>query len=153
MSLAIPGYPVTLQLGDAVTPTEAFTTISEVKDFRGPSSSLDVDEVTNHSSTNGWEEHIPTILRSGEIAFQVNFIVQAATHANAAGGLRYLAQNRTKRNFRVVFTDSAPTTPVVHYLNFAGYVVGFDPSWPVKGAVTADFRVKVTGPVTDAVAP
>lgn len=151
VSKAIPGYPVQLQLGDG-TVTEVFATIAEVKDFRGPSGSLDIDEVTNHDSPNGWEEDIATILRSGEIPFQVNFIPQDITQGNVSTGLRYLAQHRTKRNYRVVFTGSE-TIPIVHYMQVAAFVVGFDPSWPVKGGVTADFRLKCTGPVTDGTVP
>ena len=43
------------------------TEIAKVTNTSGPSLSLDTEDVTSHDSTDGWEEVVATILRSGTI--------------------------------------------------------------------------------------
>lgn len=128
-----------LQAGDGGSP-ESFTTIAEVRDISGPDLSADTEDVTPHDAVDGIEEFIPTILRTGEVTFPVNFVPSHATHADAAGGLIHAWRNRTKKNYRLVMS------PAIGYTwSFAAYVTGFSPGNPVAGAATADVTLKVTG--------
>jgi len=128
-----------LQLGDGAGP-EVFTTIAEVKDIDGPDISMDTEDITPHDAVGGWEEFIPTILRSGEVTFDLNFVPSNAQHGDTSGGLINLLKNRTKRNFKLVL----PTSPTYTWA-FAAYVTGFSNSMPVGGVLGASVTLKVTG--------
>jgi len=128
-----------LQLGDGAGP-EVFTTIAEVKDIDGPDISMDTEDITPHDAVGGWEEFIPTILRSGEVTFDLNFVPSNAQHGDTSGGLINLLKNRTKRNYKLVL----PTSPTYTWA-FAAYVVGFSNSMPVGGVLGASVTLKVTG--------
>jgi len=132
-------YGTLLQLGDGMM-TEVFTTIAEVKDIDGPDISMDTEDITPHDAVGGWEEFIPTILRSGEITFDLNFVPDNVQHGDVSGGLINLLKNRTKRNFKLVL----PTSPAYTW-EFAAYVVGFSNSMPVGGVLGASVTLKVTG--------
>ena len=139
--MAISSFGTKLRIGDGATP-ENFVDIAEVLDITGPSLSLDTEDATSHGSTGGWEEVVGTILRSGDVTFDLNFIPTEGTHNHATGLLRDMA-NRTKRNFEYVFTD-----PVSTKWSFTALVTAFGPSAPVTGKLTASVTLKLTGQPT-----
>lgn len=141
MTEAISSFGTLLKMGDGGA-TEAFTTIAEVKDISGPALALGTEEVTSHSSPGGWREHVPTLLEAGEVSFDVNFVPANATHDPATGLIADMVA-RTKRNFQLVFPDTASTT-----WEFRAYVTGFEPSEPVEGALTASVSLMITGAPT-----
>lgn len=138
---AIAGHGALLQIGDGADP-ENFTTIAEVRDISGPALGQDTADVTSHDSTGGWEEHIGTILRSGEVTFDVNYIPTDSTH-DASAGLINDMENRTLRNFQLVFPDGSSTT-----WSFAALVTGFEPGAPVDGELTASVTLTPSGQPT-----
>jgi len=138
---AISSFGTLLKKGDGGTP-ETFTTIAEVLDVSGPELGLDTEEATNQGSTGGWEEHIGSILRSGLVTFSVQYVPTGATH-NATTGLIADMVNRTRRNFQLVFPNGVSTT-----WSFAALVTKFAPKAPVKGKLTADVTLKLTGQPT-----
>lgn len=119
---------------------EEFATLAEVKDIEGPDISLDTEDITPHDAIGGWEEYIPTILRSGEITFDLNFVPHNPQHGDFAGGLISLLKNRSRRNWKIVL----PTSPSYEW-TFAAYVTGFSNSMPVAGVLGASVTLKVTG--------
>ncbi len=135
---AISSFGTRLQMGDGASP-ENFTTIAEVKDISGPALALDTEEVTAHDSPGGWEEHIGTILRSGEVSFDINYIPTQATHNPSTGLIRDMVQ-RTLRNFRMIFPNAGNTT-----WSFSAFVTGVGPSAPVAGVLTASVTLRITG--------
>lgn len=137
---AVSSFGTLLQIGDGATPTENFTTIAEVLDISGPSLSADTEDVTNHDSAGKTEEVIVTILRNGEITFDLNWIPTHATH-NTTAGLHRDYKNRTRRNFKVVLTN--PSASVIG--PFAAYVIGFETDQPVGGKLGASITLKPTG--------
>lgn len=141
MSNAVAGFGSLLKIGDGAGP-EVFTTIAEVKDISGPSLSMATIDVTNQSSTGGWAEFIGGIKDAGEVTFDVNFLPADATH-NAATGLIRDYNNRTKRNFQLVFPDAGATT-----WSFAALVTAFQPTEPIGDALTASVTLKITGQPT-----
>jgi hypothetical protein len=139
--MGISAFGTLLKKGDGGDP-ESFTTIYEVLDIGGPSLKLDTEETTNHSSTGGWEEVVATILRSGEVTFEINYDPAGATH-DASTGLIADMVARTLRNFQLVFPDTGTTT-----WSFAAYVTGFEPSEPVAGKLSASVTLKPSGQPT-----
>jgi predicted secreted protein len=140
-TLAIPAFGTLIKIGDGGGP-ENFTTIAELMDIKGPKFKMDTEDVTNHLSAGSWEEVVGTILRSGEVTFDVNFVPQNATHSYSSGLLRDMV-NKTKRNFKLVFPDTAVTTWA-----FTALITGFEPEMPVKGKLKASITLKVTGQPT-----
>jgi len=138
MSNAIPGPGFLLQVDDG---TLTFTTITEVKEVKALPLSVDTVDVTNQSSPGGYEEIVPTIRRSGETTFDVNFVPNDATH-DSVTGLQYLLNNKLKRSYQLII-PGASTKP-----RWTGYVVGFDITAPVAGVLSAAVKVKVTGQPT-----
>ncbi len=136
-SAATAGIGTLLKLGDGAGP-EVFTTIAEVLDISGPTLTSDLVDITNMDSAGSYEESLPTILRSGEVTFSVNFLPVNVTQSFTAGLIKDF-KDRTKRNFELVFTDSGNTT-----WTFAGYVTNVTPQAPVAGALTMDVTIKLT---------
>lgn len=127
-----------LQIGDGAT-SEAFTTIAEVMDLKGPNVSLDPIDVTNHDSTDGWKEFIGGLLDGGEATFSINYQPIASTHDQLNTDL----QARVLRNFLLVFTDASSTTWA-----FSALVTALGPSTPVDKQLTADVTLKISGKPT-----
>jgi len=140
-SAATAGIGTLLKIGDAATP-EVFTTIAEVLDITGPGLTSDLVDITNMDSAASWEESLPTILRSGEITFSVNFLPTNTTQSSTAGLINDF-ENRTNRNFQLVFTDTPATT-----WSISGYVTNVSPSAPVAAQLTMDVTIKLTGQPT-----
>ena len=138
---ALSSFGTLLKKGDGGGP-EAFTTIAEVQDIEGPELGLDTEESTSHDSAGGWEDFVPTILRSGDVSFEINYNPTHATH-NAATGLIADMKNRTKRNFQLVFPNAGSTT-----WSFAAYVTKFQPKAPTAGKLAASVTMKLTGQPT-----
>ena len=119
------------------------TVYAQVTSISGPGLSLDVEDVTSHDSTGGWEEVVATILRSGEISMDIVYDPAHATHKYDAGGLLYDLVSRTAITVTLVFPDTATTQ-----WTFSAYVVSFEPSMPHDGALTASVTLKPTGSMT-----
>lgn len=115
--------------------TEVFTTIAEVKSISGPNTSSQVIDVTHMLSDDNTREFLPTLIDPGEMSFGLNFLPASTTHTN----LREDQKNRTRRNWKLVFTDSAATT-----YSFAGYVVGFSITSEIESALQAQCSIKLT---------
>lgn len=132
------GFGTLLKRGDG-TSNETFTTVLEVVNISGPGETLELIDATHMESPNAYREYIPSLLDSGEITFDLNFLPGNATQTV----LRTDLTNRTKRNWKLVFTDSALTTYV-----FAGYVTSHEPGAQIDDKLSCSVTIKVTGPVT-----
>ena len=141
VTAAINAFGTLLKIGDGGG-SEVFTTIAEVSNISGPSLSLEMIEVTNHSSTAGWKERIGGLLDGGEVSFDVNFIPTNATQSYSAGLVKDMV-GRTKRNFKIVFPDGSTTT-----WTFAAFVSKFQPKAPVNGQLSASVSLMITGQPT-----
>ena len=142
MTDAFSSFGTFLKRGNGGSP-ETFATVAEVGDIDGPDMSLDTEDVTSHDSTNGWSEFIGTILNGGEVGFPINFVPSDPTH-DAVSGIQQDMRNRTLRNFRLVYPD-----PGGNGYAFAALVTGFKASAPVKGKLSADIKLKISGVVTE----
>lgn len=141
-SAAIFAQGTLLQIGDGATPTEGFTTIAEVLDISGPELTQNTSDVTNHDSPGGWQEFIGTILSGGTVTFDVNWQPVEPTHSQSTGVIFDL-KSRTKRNFKIVFTDSGNTT-----WTFTALVTNFTPGAPVQDKLLGSVTLQITGQPT-----
>ncbi|MBK8211571.1 MAG: hypothetical protein IPK78_18100 [Rhodospirillales bacterium] len=130
-----------LKLGDGAS-SETFTTITEVKDIKGPALKLSIEEVTSHSSTAGWIEKIGTLLEGGTVTFEMNWIPGHATQSYSAGLLKDMV-NRTLRNFQLVVPAASTLTWTI-----AAYVAEFQPDLKVKGAQVVSVTLELSGQPT-----
>lgn len=129
-----------LQVGDGAAP-ENFTTVAEVGDISGPAISRDTEEVTNHSSPNGYEEFITTIKRSGEVTFPINFIPTDPTHDQTTGILAWI-DDGILRNFRILISTTGKRW------QFAALATNFEAASPVVGKNSGDVTLKISGKPT-----
>lgn len=119
--------------------------IVKVQNISGPSFEMETSDVTDMDSPGGWEEIIPTILRSGELDMDVAFVPGFSQHNE----LLYDMQNKVIREFKLVFPDEDLTT-----WSFKGYVINWDTDIPFDDTIDASASIKPTGAANlDAVAP
>jgi Lambda phage tail tube protein, TTP len=147
MSGAIPGPGFLLQVDDGTSTgpgTGHFTTVAEAKEIHALPLSVDIQDVTNQSSPGGYEEVVPTIRRSGETTFDVNFLPYDATH-DSVTGLQYLLNNKIRRAFQLIIPNQAGGATMPRWTAF---VTGFDITAPVAGVLGAAVKMKVTGQPT-----
>lgn len=138
MAEKMAAFGTELQIGDGAG-TEVFTTIPGVRSIGGPGSTFDTVDVTAHDSTGAFEEVVPTIRRTEDMAVEVVF--DPADTQIAA--LKADHDARIKRNFKVILPDSASTT-----YDFAAYVIGYVPDEPHDGALILNVTLKPTGAIT-----
>ncbi len=117
--------------------------IAQVEGISGPDLSLDTEDVTTHDSPNAWEEHVGTILRSGEVTLDLVFDPAEVTHRNQATGLIHDMISREEVTYSLVFPTVAPIT-----WTFNALVTGFSPDAPHSGALRASASLKLTGEPT-----
>ncbi len=142
MSEAIAAFGTLLKIGDAATPTENFTAVAEVVNITGPNLSMDPIEVTHQGSAGGWKEFIGGLLDGGEVTCDINYIPTETTQ-NATAGLINDMENKTVRNFKLVFSDIGNSTWA-----FPALVTGFEPSAPVEDKLAVTVTLKVSGQPT-----
>lgn len=140
-STAVLGPGFLLQKGDGGSP-EAFTTIAEVQDIKGPAGATTIVDITNQSSPNHFKEIAPTLLEGGQVTFDCIFVPQDATQ-NGTTGLLADWKNRTLRNFQLICPDSRSTT-----LTFAAYVTKLDNSFPFANVAKTSVTLDISGPYT-----
>src|SRR5688572_25797508 len=83
------------------------TNIAFVADVSGPGLALDTEDVTTHDSPGAWEEHVATILRSGEVTVDLVYDPNEATHDTTSGGFLADLASRTAHEYSIVFPSSA----------------------------------------------
>jgi predicted secreted protein len=138
---ATSGFGTLLKRGDAGSP-EVFATIAEVKNITALNLTIETLDATSHSSTGGYREWLPSFKDAGEITAEMNF-VPGDPAQNPDTGLISDFDNRTLKNFRLVFPDIAATTVQV-----AAYVTGFQINAPIDGILSANLTLRVTGAPT-----
>ena len=117
------------------------TTVANVTAISGPGLGLDTEDVTSLDQATAWEEHVATILRSGEVSLDLVFDPLAATHKNDTGGLLNDMTLRTAVAYSIVFPGAVTWS-------FNAFVTGWEPSAPVDGALTVACKLKITGAPT-----
>lgn len=132
------GFGTLLKRGNGAT-VEVFTTVAEIKSISGPGLSMETIDATHMESPNAFRELLPSFKSAGEVTLEMNFL---PANANQQGFVEDF-QDRVKRNWKLVFPNTATTT-----WSFSGYITGFTPSAAVDSILTASATIAVTGDVT-----
>jgi hypothetical protein len=139
MAVATPSFGANLQIGDGGGP-ETFTTIGEVMDITGPTTSVELEDTTTHSSGIPWRTKVATLLDGGEVSFDINYDSTDATHGDGTTGLEEDLIARQVRNFRLITTDTGAAQ-----LDFAAYITQFERQEPVAGLNRVSVTLSITG--------
>lgn len=139
MSNATSGFGTLLKIGDGATPTEGFTTVAEVISISGPALALGTIEVTNMSSASNYREFVAGLKDAGEVKLDINFLPTDGTQDASAGLLKDF-DDRTLRDFQLVFPDASTTT-----WSFSAFITAFSPSAKVDDRLTASVTLRVSG--------
>lgn len=135
-------FGTVIQVQNAAGST-SYTSIGEVRDIAGGGFQVDTADVTHHKSA--MEEIVPTVIRTQELTFTVNYNPRSTTHGGTgAFALRQLLLNRSKRTYKLI--TPAATSTAADVLNFSAFVTGMNLNYPVTDGETAEFTVKPVGP-------
>lgn len=126
--MALWGIGTKFMVGDGAE-SEQFVAIGEITNIGPPGMTTDVQDATTLDSEDGYEEKVPTIIRTGEGTLTFNFDPEDEDQKDF---LNYL-QTRAKKNFRVLYPDG------VNFYQFAAYVTGYEP-----GEITPDGFLSVS---------
>lgn len=130
-----------LQMATAFAGT-TYSSIAEVRDIAGGGFSVDTVDTTHHGSDV--EEIAPTIVRTQELTFQLNWNPRNATHgATGFTAVRKAVLDRAKRTVRMVTPAATSTAADALILN--GYYTGLNLSYAVADGEFADVTFKPIG--------
>lgn len=117
--------------------------VAEVDNISGPKMKRDTQDVTSHSSPDGWREFIGTLRDGGEISFDINFNPTGSTHSYSTGLLSQFATSNTVATWDLIFPNTAATT-----WTFPGIMTGFEPKFDTDKIIGASISIKVSGKPT-----
>ncbi|KKN14051.1 hypothetical protein LCGC14_1000160 [marine sediment metagenome] len=115
--------------------SDTYTTIAGVKSISGPEISRDTADITALDAASGFEEMIPTIIRTGNLDLDMRFDPTVHTTLND----RMVAG--TGQNYRLTFVDTSTVT-------ISGYVTSINISTANDSEVQGNVGIKISGPVT-----
>lgn len=118
--------------------TSSYVDLVEIVSISGPEETLDVEDATSHDSPEGYETVVPTILRSGNVTLETNYVPGDPGHQ----ALRTDMRNRRLVPFELVFPDATTAT-----YSFSAYVVNISPEAPHNGILTRNVQLKPSGPI------
>jgi hypothetical protein len=134
MTEAVSGYG-TLLMRERPGSPGTFDVVEEIYNLSGPGESLDTIEATHMTSPGARREYIASLLDSGEMSFEANFLPQAAVQ----GGCRDDMNSRTLRTWRLQFSDDDVTT-----YEFDAFVTQWEPSANVDDKLTVAGTLKIS---------
>lgn len=116
------------------------TAVANVTSIAGLDGDTEVIDVTAHDSGSAHREKIASFIDLGQVALELNFNPNVASHKAIAGGILYLRDQRTVETWKVTF----PGTPV-HSVTFSAFVknAGFDA--PFDDKLGMSVTLEVTG--------
>lgn len=123
--------------------TPVYSSISEVRDISGGGLTADMVDLTHHDSDV--EEVYPTILRTQELTFQLNWNPRHATHgATGFTAIRKAVLDRLERSVKII--TPAATSTAADVIVLTGFFTGFSLSMAVADGLFADCTFKPIGP-------
>lgn len=132
---ALKSQGVVLKRGDGATPTEAFTTITDLTGISGVDGGSNTEiDVTDLNST---AREFILGLKDGGSATLTGFLNTASTELM---GLRTDRANSTIRNFKLELTEGTPTV-----ISFSAIVTAFTIDCQVDSAISLSITLRITG--------
>lgn len=130
-----------LQMESETTPG-TYIDLANITKIGGPDFSVDTDDTTAHDSLDAFEEVVATIVRTGEVTFDMNWEADDTTTSPTDGFMDVLTARKLKK-WKIVW----PTTPATELL-FDGYATKFNQNSPHDGKLSATGAIKVHGKPT-----
>jgi hypothetical protein len=115
-----------------------YTTVAEVTKVQNTGSKADLADVTNFDSPSSFREFLATLVDSGDIAVDCNFIPGNATQQI----LETDFNNQTLGYYKITLPSTLGNA------TFRAYVSSKDFDLPVEKQATRSVKLKVTGPMT-----
>jgi hypothetical protein len=127
--------------GNADGPPETFTTVAGVVSIGSVDLTRDTVDTTTLDAPGGFEQLVPTLLRTGEVELGLNFDPVEDTQ------LQFITDMlaKTSNNYRILFSDTAGTG-----WTFAAFVVGFSAGGDInpESKLEATVTLKIDGAPT-----
>lgn len=139
MSLALNATGSLLKIAATASAT-TFNTIPETHKINAPNVKFDLIDVTSHDSTGGFREFLPGLADGENVTSEFFFVPTNTIHIQ----MRTDAYAKTKRTFRIIFTD----TGAGNQMDFSAYIVGLQPVANIGDALRSSLTGKVTGQPT-----
>ncbi len=127
-----------IYVGDTGSPP-AFAEIVEVRSIGGPDGQASWMDTTDLASVA--KEGRPGLRDEGQIRLRLFYVPDATSHA----ALRSAFAARTKKAFKLEFTDAAP----IKIWEFSGFVTGFQVGADVDAPLMADVTIRITDAITE----
>lgn len=118
----------------------AYTTVGEVFEFSGTSSSMDTVDSTDFSHSDGHRRFIAGLIDAGEITFTMNFDPALTVYA----AIDTLYKARVIRKWRFAYAGSTVNTVV------DAFVIGLSRAVPMDDKMTMEISLKLSGTMTEA---
>jgi predicted secreted protein len=115
-----------------------FVTIAEVLKIQRSGSKADLADVTNMDSPSNFREYLATLLDSGEISFECNFIPGSTIQATMLADF----------NGQVLSTWKIELPSTAGHWVFTAWVASDDFDLPIDKQATKSVKLKITGAVT-----
>jgi hypothetical protein len=124
--------------GGGVTITGTYTQVAEVRDIVPIGMQFRMVDVSAHDGS-GWGSSIPTEKVGPNMRVDVNFVPSHATHS-ATAGFMYLAVNKIRRHWMIIFPDAAKTAFAMQ-----AWVADVGVTTPVSDALRASPTLAIDG--------
>lgn len=137
-SAAISAYGTLLKRETSPGST-VYVTVAEVKSMSGPSLSVDVLDVTTHSSaaSGAWREKRPSLIDAGELSFPINLVPASPGHKSLLSDM----VTRSLVSYKIVFPD--PGLTEWRFDNC--FISKFDAKAETEGILEAELTLTLTG--------
>jgi predicted secreted protein len=116
-----------------------FTTIAEVLKINGSGGKSDLADVTNMDSPSSFREKLPTLLDSGDVSFDVNWIPGNTTQTQLTTDFN----NQTLLYWKILLPNGT------NGLTFQAYVTDKNFDLPIDKQGTKSLKLTITGPITE----
>ena len=116
-----------------------YTTIAEVLKFNQSGGKSDLADVTNMDSPSNFREKLPTLLDSGDLSVDCNWIPGSSIQQQLTTDFN----NQTLLYWKVLLSNG------VNGVSFQGYVTDKNFDVPIDKQITKALKITITGPITE----
>jgi hypothetical protein len=112
-----------------------YVALAEVYDLTPPAQSLSTTDATHHTSPDGYEEVIPSILRTGQASVTLVYDPDSTEYTDLVA----LMNAKTLKKWRIGVPNSTKV------IEFSAYLVSVSPTTPREDKMTYTIELRPTG--------
>ena len=124
-----------------------FVAIAQAMDFSGPALVRGDTETTDHDSASGYNEYVPSTVEPGAITVAINWDPNDTGHVQGVG-TGFIGDFEQNGCTLAAWRLTPPVCSGTAVWTFNGYANGFTLNAPLKGVLTADLSIKISGKPT-----